>query len=607
MANITTETDFTLQQDSYASFDALTLKQLMKQRLNDGGVYTDQTFEGSNMSSIIDVIAFSYHTLLFYLNRTSAETMFTDATIYENMNRIVKLVDYKPKGYQTSLLPFNVDVNSSLPIGTYTIKRYSYFSIDGTIYSFANDITFTKSLPGDESLVDFSDTNLLRQGQYFEYPPQFSTGEDFETIILSLKVANTNTNLKIDGGSIDVYIKDVNTGKYVNYTETNNMFLESPESPKYEKRLNENGLFEIKFGNGVFGKSLNEGDEVSIFYITSDGEGGVVSRGQLDGRTLNFFITPKFTDISNSIYDDTFTFLLPSQVSTLAFSNTVDSSNPKDIESVDEIRINAAKNLQLQNRLVTVADFKSDIEVNYSNVLKSVNVVNNKTYINEYIKYFYDIGLNKPNDDSRLLFNQVKFATSSQLNNVFLFMVPKFLSVDEDNNFYYVSTPQKSSIINSLADKKLLNIEILPQDPVYTAFGLGLSIGEDNELTSGIIDQTQLVIKRDVLTNVSAENLKQRVNNIFKNYFETLELGNLFSVNDLLVEIFSLPGVINVFTRRTVNGKMYEIPNISMLVFNPIYEQNDIRIITGDYQLPFFKFPFLYNKSILNQIIVENV
>ena len=111
MANITTETDFTLQQDSYASFDALTLKQLMKQRLNDGGVYTDQTFEGSNMSSIIDVIAFSYHTLLFYLNRTSAETMFTDATIYENMNRIVKLVDYKPKGYQTSLLPFNVDVN----------------------------------------------------------------------------------------------------------------------------------------------------------------------------------------------------------------------------------------------------------------------------------------------------------------------------------------------------------------------------------------------------------------------------------------------------------------------------------------------------------------
>ena len=607
MANKTTETDFTLQQDSYASFDALTLKQLMKQRLNDGGVYTDQTFEGSNMSSIIDVIAFSYHTLLFYLNRTSAETMFTDATIYENMNRIVKLVDYKPKGYQTSLLPFNVDVNSSLPIGTYTIKRYSYFSIDGTIFSFANDITFTKSLPGDESLVDFSDTNLLRQGQYFEYPPQFSTGEDFETIVLSLKVANTNTNLKIDGGSIDVYVKDANTGKYVNYTETNNMFLESPESPKYEKRLNENGLFEIKFGNGVFGKSLNEGDEVSIFYITSDGEGGIVSRGQLDGRTLNFFITPKFTDISNSIYDDTFTFLLPSQVSTLAFTNTVDSSNPKDIESVDEIRINATKNLQLQNRVVTVADFKSDIEVNYSNVLKSVNVVNNKTYINEYIKYFYDIGLNKPNDDSRLLFNQVKFATSSQLNNVFLFMVPKFLSVDEDNNFYYVSTPQKSSIVNSLADKKLLNVEILPQDPIYTAFGLGLSIGGDNELTSGIIDQTQLVIKRDVLTNVSAENLKQRVNNIFKNYFETLELGSLFSINDLLVEIFSLPGVVNVFTRRTVNGESYEIPNISMLVFNPIYEQNDIRTITGDYQLPFFKFPFLYNKSILNKIIVENV
>ena len=58
------------------------------------------------------------------------------------------------------------------------------------------------------------------------------------------------------------------------------------------------------------------------------------------------------TPVLNVItYDDTFTFLLPSQVSTLAFTNTVDSSNPKDIESVDEIRINATKNLQLQKRM----------------------------------------------------------------------------------------------------------------------------------------------------------------------------------------------------------------------------------------------------------------
>ena len=107
-------TDFTLSKKSYASFDALTLKQLIKDRLNEEGVFTDQIFEGSNISSIIDIIAYSYHTLLFYLNQSSNETLFNEASIYENMNRIVKLIDYKPIGYQTSLLPFKVSANANI-------------------------------------------------------------------------------------------------------------------------------------------------------------------------------------------------------------------------------------------------------------------------------------------------------------------------------------------------------------------------------------------------------------------------------------------------------------------------------------------------------------
>ena len=120
-------TDFNLSRDSYTAFDAKSLKELIQTRLNQGEVFTDQNFEGSNMSSIIDVIAYSYHLLLFYLNQTSAESMFTDTSIYENMNRIVKIIDYKPKGYQTSLLSFDMTASSQLPIDAYTIKRYSYF------------------------------------------------------------------------------------------------------------------------------------------------------------------------------------------------------------------------------------------------------------------------------------------------------------------------------------------------------------------------------------------------------------------------------------------------------------------------------------------------
>ena len=41
---------------------------------------------------------------MFYLNKTSTESLFSDAHIYENMNRIVKLIDYKPVGNQSATL-----------------------------------------------------------------------------------------------------------------------------------------------------------------------------------------------------------------------------------------------------------------------------------------------------------------------------------------------------------------------------------------------------------------------------------------------------------------------------------------------------------------------
>ena len=116
-------TEFKLARNSYATFDALTLKQLIRDRLNQGGIFTDQNFEGSNLNAIMDVVALSYHYLLFYLNSTSSESMFNETVLYENMNRLVKLIGYNPVGYKTSLLSFEATGNQNLPAGIYTIPK----------------------------------------------------------------------------------------------------------------------------------------------------------------------------------------------------------------------------------------------------------------------------------------------------------------------------------------------------------------------------------------------------------------------------------------------------------------------------------------------------
>jgi hypothetical protein len=154
-------TEFNITPGSYVSFDATSFRQLVINRLREQGVFTDQVFEGSNLSSIIDVIAYSYHTLMFYLNKTSNESMFTEAQLYENMNRIVKILNYKPVGYQTSVVTYNAKIASELPIGVYTIPRYTTVDVDGIPYVFPSDVTFSKPSAEEVNIQSTSSQFLL--------------------------------------------------------------------------------------------------------------------------------------------------------------------------------------------------------------------------------------------------------------------------------------------------------------------------------------------------------------------------------------------------------------------------------------------------------------
>jgi len=94
-------TEFNIPKDGYLSFDALTLKQYIKDRLNETNIFTDQNYEGSYISTINEIIAYAFNTLLYYLNQTATNSEFSETTLYDAMNRIVKLLDYKPIGRQT--------------------------------------------------------------------------------------------------------------------------------------------------------------------------------------------------------------------------------------------------------------------------------------------------------------------------------------------------------------------------------------------------------------------------------------------------------------------------------------------------------------------------
>jgi len=597
--------DYNLPQNAYVAFDAVSLKDYIVNRLNTNEKFTDQNYDGSNLAAVIDIIAYSYHVLLFYLNNTASEVNFDQASIYENMNKIVKLIGYKPAGKQTSIVPINAVGSTDMAIGNYTIRKNSFFVADGVQYNFIDDYSFNKTTTETETIKTLNDTVILYQGVVKEYPDYNAQGEEFEVVPIVVKnIVDTNIEKFIADNTIDVYVKEVDDNTYYLYKEVESLYLSNSNDRVYERRLNENGFYEIKFGSGVFGKKLSEGDTVSINYIQSDNTEGIISKNVINGNKLFVYDSLR----QRQIFNDTFAnknetiFIDNSNSSLLTINNPQNSTSLSDEETIEQIRENAPKAFASQLRLVTGTDYESFIERNLANVVNSVKVVDNDSYINEYIQYFYDICVD-PNKVNRVLINQINFADSCDFNNINVFCAPSF-SVAEDNYYPpYLSESFKNLLVETCGERKMVSNTVVPRDPIYMAFGLGFTNSAD--LSLDLLDETSLYLVRETNNKINKDTLKARVGNIIKAFFEPSKnnLGQKLNFSELTNDILSIEGIKRIYTKNENNSST--IDTVSFLSFNPVYETSDIALVNQDVTLPYFKFPYMYSPlSISNRIKV---
>lgn len=601
--NIKNFTEFNLPRDAYTTFDATTLKELIISRLNENEVFRDQVYEGSNINSFIDIVAYMYHVLLFYLNTTSSESTFTTASLYENMNKIVSNLGYKPIGKQTSLAVMSLSGSAAMPAGVYTLKRFSSIIAGGQPFTIIRDVNFEKTQSGVSESISI-DNNFLYQGRLTEYPLYIATGEAFEVITLIDNSPISNSQTFVSDNSFTIFVLDSITNKWAEWEETSSLFLENSISKKYEKKLNENGNFEFKFGNGVNGDILKEGDTVQIYYVVSSGTNGVVGANLLQGNQFILYNTSTFNNISQNIYEPTVSLLPASQLPNLIANNFNASSPVAEAETVDEIRANLPKLFSAQNRLVSREDYKNFIERNFNVFVKSINVLDNQDYTSRYLKYFYSLGLNKPNDNARVLFNQVSFSNSTSFNNVYIFCVPKTATIINETLPNYLNFSQKQLIISQCNFKKDITHNVVCADPVYRAVDIGLQlVGERS--TEDLRDKTALVIKKLSTSRVSNEKIRNMVSNTIKDYFNKIALGQNIDLSELSNNIKNIDGVANIETRRIDTN--VSTPKLSLVLWNPVCGVDDVLFTTQNYSLQSFEYAYFYEISKLkNKIIIEN-
>jgi len=594
----TNNTDnFSIPKDGYIAFDAMSLRQLIIDRLNEQNVFTDQNFIGSNLASIIDIIAYSYHTLIYYLNKTSTESMFSEAQLYENMNRIVKLVDYSPIGYQTSTLSFKCSA-TTFSNGIYTIPRYSYIVINNIPFSFNEEITFNKfNVGGIESLDEISRQKLLFQGKYEEYPLYTAIGDNNELLILNTK------NENVDHFNIDVYVKPKSTGVWEQYSKTSSLYLESSIAKKYEIRLNGNKRYEIKFGNNINGKKLEPGDIVAIYYLQSSG-----TKGEIGARALSFnrtffvlYNTPQFNTILTDILYDQYRLINSNETSYLLFDNESSSTPVKEIETTEEIRQAAPSNYKTQYRLVTTRDYETFITTNFANLITEVKAMNNWDYVSSYLKYFYDIGIQDPQKTERALLNQVLYADSCNFNNIYLIVVPRSSNFE---NLNYLVPAQKELIHSSVLNSKMATTETVFVDPVYKAVDFSLSKLIDSSELEFEESNYGLEIVKKPNSRRSDQSIINGIVNVFTTYFsrDSIKLGQVFDVKNLTQQILEVDGVETFYTVNLYDSNT-KVEGLSFLIKNPIYPLADQQFITNNVSLRNFEYLYFENINNLAQKI----
>ena len=615
MANDNTVIDYsTISPNSYAAFDAISLRNLIIERLNEKGVFTDQNYIGSNLASIIDIVSYAFNTLMYYLNRTSTESMFTEAQLYENINRIVKLLDYKPVGYQTSTLPFNLYLAPNvLENNTYLIPRYSYIMVGGIPFSFNEDVVFTivnESLTTtflDQEVLalrDISNNQLLYQGLFRESSEYVATGTDSEIVSLN------EPGVFADHFNVHVYVYEQESSKWYRYREVNNLYTEGSYDRVYEKRLNQNKIYEFQFGNNIAGKKLNAGDKVIVYYLQSFGEQGIIGPSTLDaaevrlpsGITKTIFGLQSFEPIfQNTKQDNTSEVLTSSLFAQFKFSNPTGSTLPKDIESADSIRQNAPTNFKSQYRLVTQQDFENFVRINFDNFISDVKVFTNWDYTSKYLKYFNDLKVNA-STFQQIALNQAFYADACNFNNIYVCALPK---ISQGSSLKYLLPAQKELIKTQMEPIKMLTSEISFLDPIFKAVSFGFDRANFNtQNLSEQIDLFSLEIVKDPNITRTEQSIIADVVGIIQNYFNpnNQKLGQTLDYNFLLGQILDVSGVQAL--RTITNDEEQKVEGLSLLMWNPTYPDLDMKAVTSNVKLNPFDFAYLYEFNLLSNKIV---
>ena len=398
----------------YTQLDFEQIKSTIRDYLRSNSNFTDFDFEGSNMSILIDTLAYNTYINSYNANMIANEAFLDSATLRENIVSLVRNIGYVPKSRRAAQarINFNVNLGTGVTKSAVTLKAglVAIGDYQNTNYTFSIEEDITN--PVQNGIANFTVT--VKEGTYLTKEFIVDTSQPNQRYIIP--------NAYVDTSTIVVRVRDTRTSTRSRIWKlVDNIVGSTPTTEQYLIQEVQDEKYELLFGDGQFGKRLENGNVVSVSYITSNGETG--------NGVKNFAFAGQLIDNDGVSVSSGISRILTEQ----------SSANGSEIESVSTIKNLAPRFYAAQYRAVTASDYEAIIPTVYSNAESVTAYGGEQSSPPQFGKVFISI---KPKNgqfisdfDKRFILDKLKSYGVAGIKPEFIDL--KFLYVELNSTIYY--------------------------------------------------------------------------------------------------------------------------------------------------------------------------
>ena len=327
----------------YVNLDFDEIKQSIRDYLRANTNFTDYDFEGSNLSIIIDALAYNTYITAYNTNMAANECFLDSSTLRENVVALARNIGYVPRSRRSARAKISFTVDGLTETSSLKINEGVVCNGAGRNSNFVFSLPESITVPVKNGVAIFENVEIF-EGNFVSQNFTFDSSLFNQRFILD--------NSFIDTSTIKVKVKPSESSTaFVNYQQIDNIVGVTSTSSSYLLQEIEDERYELIFGDNVIGKKLSNNNFIEVSYVTTDGKEG--------NGASDFSFVGNITDQDGGVID----------AGNISLVTTVEKSRDgDDIESISSIKYFAPRIYSSQYRAVTSSDYESVLGFIYPNV-----------------------------------------------------------------------------------------------------------------------------------------------------------------------------------------------------------------------------------------------